>query len=166
MLSLAAPYAAKAQGIEDISDVSTLIANVVAIAQTNNVASVLDVTQSNSASTAILDLNTADSDPIDIINNLPIVTLAPGEDGINGQSLATATVDVDVTVTQSNSNDFSQIAIRTNLDQDQEVEQENENSLDVAVDNDALADTVSVANEPILLPMVMALMPCRRGLRL
>ena len=144
MLSLAAPYAAKAQGIEDISDVSTLIANVVAIAQAN-IASALNVSQANPATVAILDLNTADSDPIDIINNLPIVTLAPGEDGINGQSLATAIVAVDVEVSQSNSNDLSQ-SDPDELDQDQEVEQENENELDAFVDNAAFADTVSVDN--------------------
>ena len=119
--------------------------------QTNDVVlTPFDVDQLNQLSTAILDLGIADSDPIDIVNNLPIVTLAPGEDGINGQSLATATVDIDVNVNQSNSADFSS----SDPDEDQEVEQENENDLTVAgpplvggpLVNAAFADTVSVNN--------------------
>ena len=144
-LILAAPYAAKAQGIEDISeDISQIIDIVHPVARRTSPAA-FNVNQANSAAIAILDLNTADSDPIDIVNNLPIVTLAPGEDGINGQSLATAIVDIDVEVSQSNSNDLSG-SDPVELDQDQEVEQENENELDATVANAAFADTVSVNN--------------------
>jgi hypothetical protein len=148
-LIMAGPQAAKAQGIEDISDDSASIAQLVIEAQANAVIGnclVCVVTQANSASNLIVDLNTADSDPIAIVNNLAIVTVAPGEDGINGQSLATATVEIDVDVDQSNSADLSD-SDPVELEQEQEVEQENENELFVTVDNAAFADDVSIANQ-------------------
>ena len=141
-LVLAGPYAAKAQGIEDIDEVINQIIQIVHPAAQSNIASNLVVSQSNPLSTLIVDLNRADPDPIAIANNISIVTL-PGEDGINGQSLGTAIVAIDVDVSQSNSNNYSD----GSADQDQEVEQENENELDVAVDNAASGDTVSVANQ-------------------
>jgi len=145
-LVLAAPQVVKAQGIEDISEDVALIVQPVAISQANDVPFGLFVNQANTAATALLDLNTADSDPISIFNNLPIVTIAPGEDGILGRSSAAGIVLIDVDIDQSNTNTFSQSDL-DELDQDQEVEQENENALFVTVDNAAFADDVSIANQ-------------------
>jgi Autotransporter beta-domain len=138
-LFLAGPPAAKAQGIEDINSDTAIDSAVNATAQSN--AAAIAILQVNANAYALIDLNTADALPVSIVNALDIVTVNPGEIGINAQSLAVASVTVDNSTTQSNSLEFSGAG-----NQAQFFLQANRNEAEEFIENAALADTVSVNN--------------------
>ena len=82
----------------------------------------------------------ADANAVSVVNDLDIVTINPGEHGINAQSLATRVVNITVNINQSN------ITVVNNINH-QNITQRNEAALDIDVDVAALADTVDVDNQ-------------------